>query len=267
METRRLEGRRIVITRTPDQSRPLVTALEALGAVTVVLPAIRIVPPEHWSLVDEVLRNIWRYQWLVFTSANGVVGLLDRYDQLFDSRDSLSRLRVGVVGEATRHRVEISSLSVALQSTAGTAEDLALELRDSVNPSGSLAGLHILFPTSNIGRHVLPQALRQYGCLVDVIEVYRTEAAQIAQEDLRFHLEAGVDDVVFASPSAVRSFSLACRDAGVFESLCRIRVTCIGRVTASAAREYGLAVHSVADEPTVERIVEAISHESDFNAE
>jgi uroporphyrinogen III methyltransferase/synthase len=254
LEVKELQGRRIVLTRTLEQSQRLAHALETLGAEVVLLPAIEILVPENWDTVDEALRSIERYDWIVFTSANGVAGFLTRYDQLFASRHSLAQARIGVVGPATRRQAESELLTVTLQPTGSSAQDLAVELTNAVDRRGQ----RVLFATSNIGRDVIPDQLRRAGWMVDVIEVYRTESAGLETKNLRLQLKTGIDDVVFASPSAVRSFVKACLEAGVFENLRRARVTCIGSVTAAAARELELNVQAVAGEPTVERVVQAI---------
>ena len=122
-----------------------------------------------------------------------------------------------------------------------------------------LEGLRILVPSSNIARDVLRGSLGRFGALVDVIEVYRTEPIKLSLEELRKQfLSESVDDVVFASPSALASFVEVIRDAGLERAFEGIRVTCIGPVTADAAVRLGVRVHCVAREPTVDSIVEAM---------
>jgi uroporphyrinogen-III synthase len=263
-----LKGRRIAITRPREQSQPLAHALESLGAKALIIPAIRIAPPESWSAADSAFRNIESYHWLLFTSANGVAAFLDRYNKLFTSRASLAHLRIGVVGGATRRRVEADGFAVTLQSAGGTADDLARRFRDYFESDTDLAGLRILLPASNIGRDVVERELMRLGCIVDVIKVYRTLPAESLAEDLhRVSQSAGIDDIVFASPSAVDSFTHALSAAGLSDFLRDVRVTCIGRVTANAAIEHGLTVHGVAEEPTVECLIDAICGKSDLNTE
>lgn len=254
-----LKNRRIVITRPREQSQPLVQALRLLGATPVVIPAISILPPQTWSATDKALHAIDTYSWLLFTSASAVTWFLERHDQVFESRDRLAHLRIGVIGWATRGRLESESLIVSLQPARATAEDLARELANTFSSTSDLARARALFPTSNIGRDTLPEILRSCGGTVDVIEVYRTEPAQIRADDLRSQFETtGVDDIVFASPSAVRSFVRAVLNAGQLDRLSKARIICIGKVTAAAAGEFGLAVDGVAEEPTVECIIQAL---------
>jgi len=235
---RPLEGRRIVVTRPPSRADVLAGELGRLGATTLVVPLVRIEPPEDASALERALADLDRYDWLVFTSANGV-------DAVRKLAANLGDARIAAVGPVTAAAVRTLGVEPSFVPERFAAEDIVA----GVDP---LSGARILLPQADIADPGLAEELRKRGAIVDAIPAYRTvEVAPRASElaELR-----AADAVVLASGSAARS--LASR-GGAGEAL----VVCIGPKTADAARDVGLPVGLVAREATSEGIIQAlVSH-------
>lgn len=248
-----LSGRRILVTRPQAQAGDLKRALEAEGAEVVDVPVIRIVPLEDSREVDRAIGRLDRYAWVVFTSQNGVEAFCRRVEETTGDLRPLARARLAAIGPGTARALRARGLGVHLSPQEYRAEALVDELvRQGVG------GLSILIPRAEAARPVLPEGLRRAGARVDVVAVYRTEVDHSARDRLLGHIGSGrVDAVTFTSGSAVRAW-VDLLGQGVAGSPRRPLVACIGPVTASAARDYGLPVDVVAREYTVSGLVEAL---------
>lgn len=257
--SRSLAGRLVLITRPRRQAQELAQELERHGARAVLIPTVEILPPLDWTPADLRLRELGSYDWLIFTSANGVEYFLDRLDRTTD-RAEIDRLLVAAIGPATRRCLESKGISVALQPRVATAIELANELIGYYSSREKLNELKVLLPTTNLARQVLPSRLAGCGVIVDVIEVYRTDRADITGEELgRLIKSPRCDDIVFASPSALHNLESLLGDDDLAKTLSGIRVLCIGATTAQAAWELGLRVDVVAEDPSVSSIIKALS--------
>ena len=238
-----LHGRRIVVTRPRDQVGPLADALERLGATVLAVPLVEIAPIEDASALDAALARIESYDWVVFTSANGVAGARQRL-----AGTSLPEgTRVAAVGPATAEAVRTLGVEAAFVPDRFAAEEIAAGL-------GPVQGVRILLPQADIASPSLAVELRSRGAVVDAVAAYRTIAIEPSQDDM-LELERGVDAIVLASGSAARSLA-ASRVGRVAESAV---VVCIGPKSAQAAREAGLRVGLVADEANAEGIIDALT--------
>jgi uroporphyrinogen III methyltransferase/synthase len=236
-----LFGKRVVVTRTREQASSLSARLRDLGAEPVEVPTIRIEPPADGgaglrAAVDRLAAGA--YDWVVFTSPNGV----DRtFDLLPDAR--LVRARVAAIGPGTAAALAERRVVPDLVPARYVAEGLLEEL-----PAGPG---RVLLARAAVARDVLPDGLRASGWEVDVAEAYRTVAADLdpaARDGL-----AGADAITFTSSSTVQRFvELAGRDA------VPPVVACIGPVTAATARELGLDVTVEAAEHTIDGLVAAL---------
>ncbi len=236
-----LEGKRIVVTR--PESKPLAEALERLGAQVSIVPLIEIRPAEDRRALDALVENLPGYDWVVFTSINGVAAVGERLSKIGEGT------RVAAVGPVTADAVR--ALGVEPSFVAGRAsEDIAAGL-------GSLEAAHVLLPQADIADPRLAEELREQGAIVDAVVAYRTvqvEPPLWGILPLRL-----ADAVVLASGSAVRSLASF---AGSFEGFgTSTLLVCIGPKTAAVAREVGLPVGLVADEATGDGIIHAlVSH-------
>jgi uroporphyrinogen III methyltransferase/synthase len=241
-----LFGRRVVVTRAEEQSADLGDRLRALGADVVEFPVIAIRPPRDFGPLDRAIARLSDYDWLVFTSANGVRRFIERLDQSAADLRSL-RGRICAIGPATRAAVESLHLKVDLMPAEFVAEGLvaAFERVD-------LRGARVLIPRAAAARDVLPDELRRRGAEVDVVEAYRTEAPEGAVPP-----PGRIDWVTFTSSSTVKNYlALAGR-----EGLAHARAASIGPVTSATLRQHGLEPAVEADPYTVDGLVEAILRE------
>ena len=233
-----LSDKTIVITRAASQSAELRNRLEELGARVIECPTIQIVPPKTWKPVDDAIRRLETYHWLLFTSTNAVEQFMDR---MGDRRPSIP---IAAVGPTTAAKLGAWGLKVSLAPKEFRAEGLLQAFPEN------LVGTRILFPRAEVARELLPDEFRRRGATVDVVTVYRTVKA--LSGDIGEILETErVDCVVFTSPSTIPDslHSLPTDTA----------LAVIGPVTREAAQLLGLKPDIVPVESTVPGLVKAIS--------
>ena len=246
-----LAGRRLLLTRRPEQSAELRERLAGLGADVVEVPAIEVVAPDDVAPLDAALGRLDRYHWLLFTSANAARSVAERMAARgLEPGTALAGVRVGSVGPGTSEVIRRSwpGVEVAAQPESEfRAEGLLATLGSDV------AGLAVLLPTSDRARDLLPETLRARGARVDVVVAYRTVVAPELGTRLADALARGVDRLVFASPSAVGEVG-----AALGQRAHGLPVAVIGPVTERAARAAGFDVRAVAAPSTVEGLVAAL---------
>ncbi len=249
-----LAGRRVLVTRAPGQAGALSDLLAEAGAEPVEVPLIEVVEPESWEGVDAAIGRLEAYDWIVFTSANGVDFFFRRLWELGGDARALGRAQVACVGEATARALGERGLRADLVPASFRAEALIEPLAARAG-----AGARVLMPRGDLARQDFPAALRERGLHVDEVIVYRTRPARNGVTMIRRLLEEGrLDAITFASPSAVESFLTAVGpDAPAL--LGRAAVACIGPVTAAAARERGLRVDVLAEPSTMPGLVRALA--------
>jgi uroporphyrinogen-III synthase len=244
-----LGGLRIAITRPQGQADSFAERLEVLGAVVIRFPTIAIAPPSDTGLLDRALARLDSYDWVIFTSANGVDHLWKRGTAIGADMGAIRRCRVAAIGPATADALRKRGVEPDLVPDEFVAEAILDALPD-------VRGLRILLPRADIARPVLRDELIACGAQVDQVAAYRTVPAQPDAAAFAA-LRTGVDIIAFTSASTVRNFAGLVGDE-LDDMLSGVRVACIGPITAQAARELGLPVHVVASEYTVEGLVEAI---------
>ncbi len=249
-----LIGRTLVVTRAVAQADGLVTALEALGATVVHLPAIRVEPAPDQAALRRAVRSASDYHWVIFTSANGVHFFGRAAEDLgVDLTSALESTRLCCVGPATASVLEALGLTVEVVPETHRAEAIV----DVLSARTSLHGQRILIPTVAEASPVLSAGLRERGAEVDDVIAYRTVFVEEAGPSALEQLQKGVDLVTFTSPSAVRSFHRLV--GGQIVAAAAV----IGPVTAEAAVELGYRVVVEADPFTIPGLVEAISSHLD----
>lgn len=245
-----LFGQRIVVTRAADQAGEFCDRLRALGADAIELPVIALEPPADPAPLERAIENLESYDWLIFTSVNGVRFFLDRLDR--SPRDLRSlRARICAIGPATRHAIESLHLKVDLMPEEYVAESLVKTLGQE-----DLAGKRVLLPRAAVARDVIPAELGKLGAQVDVVEAYRnvvpSDAAARAHEILAG--EHKPDWITFTSSSTVKNLlAIAGREA-----LEGVRIASIGPVTSATICAHGLKVDAEAKEFTMDGLIEAI---------
>lgn len=246
-----LAGRRIVVTRRLEQGEGLAARLAGLGAEVIEVPTIDVAPPPDFGPLDAALRQLHRYDWLVFTSANAVRAAADRMQGLGLDATIVGRgTAVASVGPATSDaiRARFPGADVVQPHADFRAEGLAEAL-----VSRGVRGQRFLVPLSDRARSALKDALEVAGGAVDAVVAYATVSPPGLGDQVSALAREGVDLVTFASPSAVENLASA---AG--ELARALPAAVIGPVTESAARAAGLDVRAVAEPSTAEGLVDAV---------
>jgi uroporphyrinogen-III synthase len=245
-----LNGRRVVVTRPGDQAEGLCSRLRALGAEPLEFPVIAIAPPETDGPLDQAIARLNSYDWMIFTSANGVEFFWARLEALAArSQPPIARFpqaKVAAIGPATAAALHQRGVQVRLIPAEYRAEAILDEI-------GDVAGQHVLLPRADIARPALAEGLRRKGAQVDEVAAYRTIPATPTPAAFDA-LRAGVDVITFTSSSTVRNFVTQTAGINYGDPL----IACIGPVTATTARELGLRVDVVAKEYTIEGLLDAL---------
>lgn len=252
-EQRPLFGQIIGITRPEDQAEEAITLAYRCGAQPVALPTIEILPPENWSAVDDVLSRLAEFDWLVFTSVNGVRGLLGRLWEIGGDMRRLAQARLAAIGSSTADALHAYGLRADLVPVTFRAEALAEALRPDV------AGKRILWARASRGRDVLSTELVDAGGLLEEVVVYRNQDVHEFPAAARQKLDAGeLDWIGLSSPSIARNLSRLLSPQARGHLGTRTKLASISPVTTAAAREVGLPVSAEAKSYTWSGILEAI---------
>ena len=252
-EDKPLFGLRIGITRAEEQSEPEIKRALELGAQPVLLPTIEIGPPADWEPVDAAIARLDEYQWLVFTSANGVNYFMNRlWETGYDAR-KLARLKIATIGPSTAAALQQFHLRADLVPDQYRAEALAAALKPLVQ------GQKILWAGANRGREVLQTELAEVSATVDKIVVYENhDVASWGSESLEL-LESGeIDWIGLSSPSIARNFSRLLTEDVRQHLGSRTRLVSISPVTTQAATDTGLQIDAEAEEYLWDGIFAAI---------
>ncbi len=255
IEDKPLFGRRIVITRPRSQALAFVQEIEKLGGEVVEFPTIEIMPPQSYEPLDNAIRNVKSYDWIIFTSANGVRFFFNRFHALQKDVVALKGIRIAAIGPKTAKELEVLSLRADVVPAEYRAEAILQELKRE-----EFRGRRILLPRAAEAREILPDTLREWGAELDVIEAYRTVRSESDSAAVRSLLRArAIDMVTFTSSSTVRHFAALFPEENVAELLASTAVGCIGPVTRTTAEELGIRVDLVAREYTVQGLARAIA--------
>ncbi|HKS26808.1 MAG TPA: uroporphyrinogen-III synthase [Pyrinomonadaceae bacterium] len=256
-----LRDRTVVITRALKQAAPFAAALEGYGARVIYCPTIEIVEPESFTLLDEAIQNLYGYDWLIFTSVNGVDYFLRRLSHLGHDVSELDDVKVCAIGEATADRLREASIHVDVLPEEFKAEGIFSALERYLGGIEAFRGQNFLIPRAAQARDFLPRALEAAGARCDVVPVYRTVAPQDTEKRRVEALLAGgaVDCVTFTSSSTVRNFAELFDTTDLSSLLAGVQVACIGDITASTAAEHGLQTDIQPREFTTDALARAIA--------
>ncbi len=253
-EKRPLIGKNIVITRARAQASDLVERLEKLGARCIETPTIRIGPPPDDAPLKKAVEQIKTYDWLVFTSVNGVAYFFDTLFSLGYDVRALGPLNFACIGPATKDKLaEFGIVSDILPETY-RAESVVAAFSD-INIQNSA----VLLPRAREARTVLPDALKEMGARVTEVTAYETTLADEGKATLIPMLEnREIDMITFTSSSTVKNFVTLLPKEKRSSLMARTRVACIGPITENTARELGIESDIVAEAYTIDGLVEAI---------
>ena len=249
-EKRPLSGKRIVVTRTRKQASALSNKLRALGAQVIELPTIRIEPPTDLREFAELVQDAHIYDWIVFTSANGVEAFFEIFFKLYDDAREIGGARIAAIGPATAQRVKEFHFHVDLQPDEFIAEAVAKEFRKQ----SSIENARILVVRAEKARDVLPKELSAAGAIVDEAFAYRTVPETRDTTGARRQLaKEGADLITFTSSSTVENFL-----ALGLPWPKGMQIASIGPITSKTARDHGLEIDIEARRHDIDGLVEAI---------
>jgi uroporphyrinogen III methyltransferase / synthase len=260
-ENRSLRGRTVVITRARSQAGDFAAELDRYGARAILCPTIEIAPPESYDRLDDAINHLYGYDWIVFTSVNGVDYFLRRLSELQHSKDELEELRVCAIGEATADCLRDSGVHVDLVPIEFTAEGVFAALERYLGGKAELSGVNFLIPRAAVARDYLPRALEQAGARADVVPAYRTVQPEGLDRGRVGAMLAGgaADCIAFTSSSTVRNLAALFETDNLSQVLDGIAVACIGDITAGTAAEFGLTVDIQPKEFTIPALAQSIA--------
>ena len=255
-----LAGRTVVITRARDQADEFVSELERYGAQVIVCPTIEIREPESYERLDEAIDHLYGYDWVIFTSVNGVDHFFNRLEKRGRNPSEIDELRVCAIGEATAEQLRALQVHVDIVPSEFKAEGIFAALERFVGGPEALQGLNVLLPRASVARDYLPKALEQAGARVDVVPAYRTALPEnLDRGRISAMLAGGADCIAFTSSSTVKNLAQLFDTQDLSEALSGVVVACIGDITAKTAAEFGLRVEIQPQRYTIPTLARAIA--------
>jgi uroporphyrinogen III methyltransferase/synthase len=253
-ESRPLWGKTALVTRSREQASRLVELLSAAGARCLELPTIEIAPPNDYGPLDAALAKLSQYQWVIFTSGNGVTAFMARlFGQGRDVR-ALGRGKIAAIGPATAEALEGYGLKADLVPGTFQAEELLTALTPQIEP-----GMRVLLARAQVARDVLPRGLAALGAQVDVAPVYQARAPESLPPEAAAALDEGaVDLLTFTSSSTVHNFAGLVGPERFRQLAAKAALAAIGPITAATLKEYGLTPQIEPQDYTIPALVEAI---------
>ncbi len=253
-EKKPLFGKRILVTRSRHQASDLVTRLADLGAECLEYPTIAIEPIAENAALDQAIDHLEDFDWLIFTSVNGVQFFFERLFQKGKDARALGRLHTAVIGPATAQRLRDFGLTSDITPQTFRAESViqAFAHMDMTNKQ-------VLLPRAKGARPILPIELEKMGARVEEILVYEAQPVTDRTEQLLTRLkDKEVDIITFTSSSTATNFRALLPDETFLELMQGITVASIGPITTDTAKALGFEVHVTASEFTIPGLCQAI---------
>jgi uroporphyrinogen-III synthase len=248
-----LAGTRILVGRARHQAGSLSTSLRGLGAAVVEIPFIEIQKPKSYQPLDDALKNIKSYEWMILTSANGVEAMWQRVRRLRITRRGLKHLQIAAIGPATKAAIVKHGLKVKMVPEEYVAESVVKGLRDKIK------GKCVVLIRAKVARDVIPEELRKAGAEVDVVEAYETVVPEKSRTRLRALMKSNRRPhiVTFTSSSTAKNFAELLGDSrdGLLKG---VKFASIGPVTSATLRELQMPVAIEAREFTMGGLIRAI---------
>ncbi|MDH4100343.1 MAG: uroporphyrinogen-III C-methyltransferase [Nitrospirota bacterium] len=253
-DKRPLFGKKVIVTRARVQSSDFTELLEANGASVVEFPTIDIVPPDDWTELDKAIDRLSDYQWVIFTSVNGVKYFLQRLRERGRDVRDLKGIRLCTIGPRTAEEVEKLGIRVDFVPSEYKAEGIIEGLGKE-----SLKGQKILIPRAEVAREVLPEELKRLGAVVDVVDTYKTVRPVGDVEKVKqLFADGKVDAVTFTSSSTVENFVSMFPDTDIKALLNGVTVASIGPITKETAEKLGIRTDIMPKDYTIPALTEAL---------
>ena len=254
-EDKPLQGLRFVVTRSKGQASELSEMLEKRGAEVLGLPLISISKNIDEETMADVFAEIASYDWIVFSSPNGVRHFFEAFFETFDDIRSLGFLRIAAVGEATAKEIRKYYVTTDLIPKEANAESLA----EALVETGSLDSSKVLLVTGNLGRDVLRSKLEEARAITDRFEVYKTEPTDLSDDPAAKEFRSrGADAIIFTSSSGVRSFVDQAKDLVLETEANRPKTVSIGPITSSTMSKLGMPTDFQAEEASLDSLVNVV---------
>jgi uroporphyrinogen III methyltransferase/synthase len=254
-EHRPMFGTRIVVTRTRAQASELSRRLTELGAEVLEIPTIRIEPTDRRTDFAEALVGLNEYDWLVFTSPNGVTAFFDAFFKAFEDLRDIGGVRIAAIGPATAAKLKELHLKVDLMPE----QYLATKVADAFKGYQTIENLRILLMRAEVANPELPGKLEEMGAIVDDVACYKTvpETEDLNGAAARFQ-EEGADWITFTSSSTVENFHARFNLPEVVKKFPHLKLASIGPETTKAITALGLEASIEAKEHTIEGLVKSL---------
>lgn len=255
-----LIGRTVVITRALAQADEFAAELQRYGAEVIICPTIEIAALDNYERLDEAIDHLYGYDWLIFTSVNGVDHFFQRLKMRERSPSDIDELRVCAIGDATADRLNALHIHVDVVPEEFKAEGVFDALKRFVGGTDGLKNSNVLIPRASVARDYLPKALEEAGARVDVVPAYRTSLpVNLDRGRVTAMLAGGTDCIAFTSSSTVKNLAQLFDTQDLSEALAGVVIACIGDITSKTAAEYGLRVEIQPDEFTTPALARSIA--------
>jgi uroporphyrinogen III methyltransferase/synthase len=253
-EERPLFGKTVVVTRAREQASDFRLLLEEKGAQCIEFPTIEVIPPADWGLVDRAIQNLDQYDWVIFTSINGVRFFFQRLIEKGEDVRALHGIRIGAIGPKTASGLEERGLRLDLIPSEYRAEAVIEGLGKA-----EVVNKKFLLPRAAKAREILPERIKEMGGQIDVVPVYETIRPTGKREEVRDLLKKrAISCVTFTSSSTVENFVKMFPEGDLPSLVEEVTIACIGPITAQTAQEHGLEVKIMPGEYTIEALTAAI---------
>lgn len=250
----------MVITRALAQADDFSAELQKYGAEVILCPTIEITEPDSYERLDEAIDHLYGYDWLIFTSVNGVDYFFRRLKARDRPASDIDELRVCAIGEATAERLNDLHAHVDVIPEEFKAEGVFEALKSFVGGADGLKNLNVLIPRATVARDYLPRALEESGARVDVVPAYRTSLPKsLDRGRVAAMLSGGTDCIAFTSSSTVKNLAQLFDTQDLSGALRGVVIACIGDITATTAADYGLRVDIQPDEFTIPALARSIA--------
>lgn len=252
-DTKPLFGQTVLVTRAREQASVLTELLEERGARCIEAPAIKMINPESFAPLDDAIASLGGYDWIIFTSTNGVDSFFRRLHHAGRDSRALAKAKVAAIGAQTAGQLEKFGIRADIIPLEFRAEGIVKALNGQI-----ASGMKVLIPRAAVARDVLPVKLTELGATVTVAPAYRTVAGETDGKRIAGKLAMGeISLVTFTSSSTVTNLLELLGEGGA-ELICKSKVACIGPITAATCVEHGIRPDVIADEYTISGMVEAI---------
>jgi uroporphyrinogen-III synthase len=225
-----LANKRVLVTRAVHQAGKLSEGLRAAGAESIEVPVLEIRPPGSYEPLDQALRHLYGYDWLILTSTNTVRVVAERAAALNLSLRNTGP-HVAAIGQATAEAARLAGIHVTLIPETYVAESLVTAFATRIH------GKHVLLARAAIARDFIPEALRKSGATVNVVDAYQNAIPAAAPDQLRVALASPIDAATFSSSSSAAHLAEVARGAGIAFPFPGVKAISIGPVTTATLRE------------------------------